>query len=112
MSRKKRDRCEEKIWSDYGTDSLAVMCGRPLPCLLHTPYQPEHPERTIGPRQATFAEKESGRVCRECLNAVEVHDNGEPTRSIRCTLHGSDVRPNMTCEAFTVLPVRIQRQAR
>jgi hypothetical protein len=75
-------------------------CGRPLPCLFHTPYEPEFPADVWSDRRATHNEVLAGRTCAECLRAVEVHDQGKPTKGLYCQLRGQYVNPRQTCDHF------------
>lgn len=96
--RKPRDRCRVSIWiNGPGLTGHREICGRPLPCLFHTGYQPEFPPEVHGPRRATFAEIDAGKICGECLCAV-----CGPTKGIRCTLWQDGIRKQQTCDAFTL----------
>jgi len=102
--------CRVKVPLDYRSKSLEPkdwgVCGRPLPCLLHTAYEPEFPRAKLGPRVAVHAEVCAGTTCRNCLRAVEIiHRPGGPTLGIRCLLHEFGVHGNWTCDAFEWPPV-------
>ena len=98
----KHNHCRELV----GEGISRHMCCRPLPCLIHTPYELDEPPTKPGPRMATFAERQDGRTCQNCLRCVEIHSSGGPTEYFHCQLHRQNLRPTATCDDFTVPPCK------
>ena len=58
---KRNNGCPVEVWIDPLTGLMGGKgqrpCGRPVPCLIHTAYQPEFPPRAgLGPHVAVPAE--------------------------------------------------------
>jgi hypothetical protein len=108
MKRKLRNSCAVQEW-DSESPTNARRCGRPLPCLMHTPYEPEYAAPVRGPRRATAAEIAAGSVCANCLHAVEIHDAGKPATAVRCLLHDEHFFPSqvsaLSCNEFVLPPI-------
>ncbi len=114
MGRKKKTYCTQNVsvprmiaGQPFGSESQP--CGRCLPCLIHTPYQPEYPAPIRGPRRATLTEIAAGSTCANCLRAAEIRPHGGPATAVRCLLHDETFFPEQvarrTCNDFTLPPV-------
>ena len=79
MARRKPQFCKATIALTMENGEIrGNTCNRSLPCLLHTPYEPDYPRAVFGPRPALAAEIIAGTHCRRCIRCVAVHEQRRP----------------------------------